>query len=83
MCVMALIPAVVTECHRLASHSSINNFWPKGLALFFFWLLFSFQRNILLRKSGTLVLGTQKNKTLKCNTGQDLSANSTIQRVTK
>jgi hypothetical protein len=33
-----------------------------AFALFFFWLLFSFQRNILLRKSGTLVLGKQKKK---------------------
>jgi hypothetical protein len=39
---MALIPAEVTECHRLTIAGSSSNFWPKGIALFFFWLLFSF-----------------------------------------
>jgi hypothetical protein len=39
---MALIPAEVTECHREKVQSSSSNFWPKGIALFFFWLLFSF-----------------------------------------
>jgi hypothetical protein len=39
---MALIPAEVPECHVLTVQSSSSDFWPKGIALFFFWLLFSF-----------------------------------------
>ena len=40
--VRRLIPAEVTECHREKGQSNDSDFWPEGIALFFFWLLFSF-----------------------------------------
>jgi hypothetical protein len=42
MCVRRLIPAAVTECQLLTVQSSSSDFWPKGLALFFFPSGFSF-----------------------------------------